>query len=331
MTVKGLVLAADHATASVGGAHATVSPELFPVANQPILFHALDAMATAGITDVGLCGPAHRVAPLRDAVQSAARWPVRFAFIDDEEGRPSSAIRAAGDFLDGSPFLFQHGDGLLQDDLRGLLHAGRDRQLEALLLMHRRDGSPAAAGAQLLGASFAAGVHPYLDAHRDEAEIAGLVDGLSLVEGSDVRLIRGWRRFCEGDGSQALEMNRLLLDQLPDDLGDQGAAGCRIEGRVQIHPTALIESSTIRGPVIVGRGARISSSYVGPYTSIAEDVEIDGTEIEHSIVRAGARLLHVGARLEDTVIGRGARVSREFGVTRSLRMHLGDRAHIVLQ
>ena len=35
-------------------------------------------------------------------------------------------------------------------------------------------------------------------------------------------------------------------------------------------------------------GARVVDSYVGPYTSIDRDVEIIGSEVEHSILLAGA-------------------------------------------
>jgi glucose-1-phosphate thymidylyltransferase len=328
MPVKGLVLAESDADAV--GPDGSGCRELFPVANRPILFHALEAMAAGGIHDVAFCGPAERVALLRDAVGAANQWDLRFAYIEDEEARPASAIHASGDFLDGSAFLFQHGDGLLQDDLRSLVRAGQTLELDALLLIHRRAGGPAAAGAQLLGGAFAAGTHPYLEEHRLEADISGLVRGLGQVGDTDVRLIRGWRRFG-GSSSELLEMNRIVLDALTDEACEPTDLGSRIEGRVRIHSTAMVEGSVIRGPAIVGAGTRISNSYVGPYTSIGDDAWLDGTEIAHSIVRSRARLLHVGARLEDTVVGRDARVSREFGLSRSLRMQLGDGAQVVLQ
>jgi glucose-1-phosphate thymidylyltransferase len=328
MPVKGLVLAESGGDAS--GGDGAGCAELFPVANRPILFHALEAMAAGGIQDVAFCGPPERVALLRDAVGAANQWDMRFAYIEDQEALPASAIHAAGDFLDGSTFLFQHGDGLLQDDLRSLVRAGQTLELDALLLMHRRAGGPAAAGAQLLGTAFAAGTHPYLDEHRLEAEISGLVRGLGEVGDADVRLIRGWRRFG-GSSSELLEMNRIVLDAITDEPCEPHDSGSRIEGRVRLHPTALVEGSVIRGPAIVGAGTRISNSYIGPYTAIGDDVWVDGTEITHSIVRSRARLLHLGTRLEDTVVGRDARVSREFGLSRSLRMQLGDGAQVVLQ
>ena len=55
-----------------------------------------------------------------------------------------------------------------------------------------------------------------------------------------------------------------------------------------IEPGAKLERSLVRGPAVIGAGARIVDSYVGPYTSIDADVEVVGTEVEHSILLAGA-------------------------------------------
>ena len=86
----------------------------------------------------------------------------------------------------------------------------------------------------------------------------------------------------------------------------------------------------VRGPAIIGPGARITHSYVGPYTSIGRDVVVEGSEVEHSIVFPGARIQHLSTRLEASVVGAGARVSREFRLPRALRVTVGDGAEVSL-
>ena len=86
----------------------------------------------------------------------------------------------------------------------------------------------------------------------------------------------------------------------------------------------------IRGPAIVGPRSTLSHAYVGPYTAIGSDVRIEGSQIEHSIVLEGAELLHVGARLETSVIGRNARVGRDFRLPTAMRLSVGDGAQIGL-
>ncbi len=61
------------------------------------------------------------------------------------------------------------------------------------------------------------------------------------------------------------------------------------------HRSAVLEASVVRGPAIIGPGARIMHSYVGPYTSIGRDVLIEGAELEHSIVFPGARIQHLSS------------------------------------
>ena len=94
----------------------------------------------------------------------------------------------------------------------------------------------------------------------------------------------------------------------------------RIEGRVIIHPTAEVSSSIILGPTIIGRDARVSNSYIGPYTSIGAGAEIEGAEIERSIIADGARIMHVGGRIEASTVGRSARIFRDFALPRAMRL-----------
>jgi glucose-1-phosphate thymidylyltransferase len=82
---------------------------------------------------------------------------------------------------------------------------------------------------------------------------------------------------------------------------------------------------------VIGANATILDAFFGPYTAIGGGARIEGAEIEHSIVCSGAEVLHVGARLESSVVGRDARVARVFSVPRGVRLHIGDGASVVLQ
>ncbi len=78
----------------------------------------------------------------------------------------------------------------------------------------------------------------------------------------------------------------------------------RVEGRVVVEAGATLERSVVRGPAIIGAGASIVDSYVGPYTSIDRDVEIVGSEVEHSILLAGASIRDLETRMEASLLGR---------------------------
>jgi glucose-1-phosphate thymidylyltransferase len=144
-----------------------------------------------------------------------------------------------------------------------------------------------------------------------------------------VRPVRDWRCYT-GDVQDLLEMNRIVLDEVEREVDETDEGGNRIHGRVVVHPTAHVEHSVIRGPAIVGAGARVVDAYIGPYTAIGEGARIEGAEIEHSIILEKASILHIGGRLEASVVGRGAKVYRDFSLPRALRLQVGDDVEVAL-
>jgi glucose-1-phosphate thymidylyltransferase len=81
---------------------------------------------------------------------------------------------------------------------------------------------------------------------------------------------------------------------------------------------------------VIGPGARISNAYVGPYTSIGADVEIECVEIEHSIVLDGAQIRFLATRVEGSLIGPGAHVTHDFQMPRAVRLWIGEGAQVSL-
>ena len=332
------------------------APHLLPIANKPIALHALDAMASAGITDVVFATSEDAVAPLADAVVrhgSPSGVRVRFAPTDGT-GCVVAALLAAERLLAGQPFVAQHADGLLYEELPVMLEAfAREDPDDALLLVQPRSGGgrrighveearrraaalesdPRArlpmAGVHIFAAGFLARAGENVRRAAPLADLSRL--GAHVVRSSarvSVRRVEGWRRF-DGDLKVLLEMNRLILEDL--DARPVALAGdSRVEGRVRVHPSARVESSLIRGPAIVGARATIADSFIGPYTAVGEGARVEGAEIDNSIIFPGAVVRHVGARLESCVIGRDARVERCFSVPRAMRVHVGDGASVQL-
>jgi glucose-1-phosphate thymidylyltransferase len=102
----------------------------------------------------------------------------------------------------------------------------------------------------------------------------------------------------------------------------------KLEGRVVLEEGAVIRRSLIRGPVVIGRDAVIEDSYIGPYTSLGDRVEVRRSEIEHSIVLADSVVEDLPSRLEASLLGRRVRVTKSDGPARTLKMLVGDRSEI---
>jgi glucose-1-phosphate thymidylyltransferase len=126
-----------------------------------------------------------------------------------------------------------------------------------------------------------------------------------------------------------LDANRLILDDLDERIEGE-LIDSRVEGRVVIEPGALLERATVRGPAIVGRGARIRDAYVGPYTAIGEDVTIEAAELEYSIVLAGSSIRGLEGRVEASLIGRNVQIAHSPAQPRAYRFVVGDNAEIAI-
>jgi glucose-1-phosphate thymidylyltransferase len=125
-----------------------------------------------------------------------------------------------------------------------------------------------------------------------------------------------------------LEANRLILDRLERCVEGTVDADSRVEGKVVLEAGAIVTRSTIRGPAIIGRNARIVQAYIGPFTSIMNDVEVHESEIEHSIVLEGSSLRNLSSRVVDSLIGKNVRIYREPVKPSAYRFMLGDNSEV---
>jgi glucose-1-phosphate thymidylyltransferase len=103
-----------------------------------------------------------------------------------------------------------------------------------------------------------------------------------------------------------------------------------VEGAVEIGDGASIERSRLRGPLVIGAGARIADAYVGPFTAIGNRVELSHCEIEHSIVLERSRIADVPGRIESSLIGKDAVVCASGSRPRTHRLMLGDSSRVEL-
>src|SRR4029434_5660044 len=117
---------------------------------------------------------------------------------------------------------------------------------------------------------------------RNELEITDAIQDL-IDRGLTVKphIVEGWWKDT-GKLEDMLEANRLILDTFECRIEGSVHAESRIEGKVVIEEAAIVERSTIRGPAIIGRGAKIIHSYVGPFTSTMSGVELTAPDIEET-------------------------------------------------
>jgi glucose-1-phosphate thymidylyltransferase len=301
---------------------------LVPIATKPIVFHTLEALRGAGVLEVALLTESKTADLFKAAVGDGRRWGMAVHYAECEPDTDvHSALAVAGDFIDGEPILLQRADALIREQLREHIVSFARDELDAIALMvaHARtiNPLPRTPGGYLLSEHAVSII-------RDGQ---GARDPLARLRrhGSQVRVfdVEGCLA-CHGSESSLLDANRHALGAIRTEIGGAVLEGSEIQGPVFVHPTASLKNTLVRGPAVIGPRSRLVDSYVGPYTSIGDNVRIEGTEIEHSIVMDGAQLLFVGSRLETSIIGRGASIVRRFDMPSAVRMSIGDGAQVAL-
>jgi glucose-1-phosphate thymidylyltransferase len=324
------------------------------VANRPIISHVLESLESAGVTGTAVVGPAAAVADVQAAIELEGAGGSSVIFLPSAEvgGGLAETLSPAVPFIGDADCIVHSADGLAGDplgpfaerlrpghpDLVLLLHGGARRQdardQEALQVLRISEitgfSSPTAlAGACLLGSGALQLACAREDGDHGEPGLTRLAERVAAAGGQVQAGRVSWRSYT-GDPLDLLEMNRMVLDQLPARTDVHVGGDNQIEGRVLIHPSAEVRASVIAGPAIIGARARVENAYIGPYTSIGSDAIVEGSEICRSIVLEGARILHVRDRIEGSTVGRGASIRTDFGLPRAMRLHLGEGAEMLL-
>ncbi len=327
---------------------ATRTTSLQRVANRPIICHVLDALRGAGIVDVMVLAPPGVEAETAPSIERDGPLGVTVHHAVDDDGR--DGLLAAAEFVGDASCIVHRADGLLGQPILGMLEPSEGRRRDAVLLVEdnpierlrlvtedrpaaqlgtRPTPRPPVAAACALGPGVLRRIALLGEPHR-MLDFGAIVEDVSHDAGNTQTVIaRRWRRFA-GDPAELLDLNRVVLETLGAEATADPSEGNRFEGRIAIHPSAIVRSTVIIGPVVIGAGAVINDSYIGPLTSIDERVRIEGSEIERSIVLADASVLHVGGRLVASVVGRHARVFRDLSMPRAFRLQMSDGDEVAL-
>ncbi len=351
--MKALVLAGGSGTRLRPITH-TSAKQLVPVANKPVLFYGLEAIAAAGVREIGVVvGDTH--AEIRDAVGDGSAFGLRVNYLRQDAPRGlAHAVLIARDYLGDDDFVMYLGDNFIVGGIADIV-ARFTRERPAAQIMLTKVPDPRQFGVAELDAegrvigleekplvpkSDLALVGVYLFTSEVHEAVAGLTpSGRGELEITDAIgwLIASGRRVEStiisgywkdtGNVADMLEVNRLVLESVEPRVAGRVDAASEVIGRVVIEPGAVVERSRIVGPVIVGAGARISDSYVGPFTSVAAGCLIADSEIEYSIMMPRAAISGV-ARIGSSLIGHDVEVTRAPGAPRSHRLVLGDHSKV---
>src|SRR6478735_6112949 len=133
--LKGLILSGGKGTRLRPITH-TSAKQLVPVANKPVLFYGIEAMAAAGIEEVGIIIAPETGPEIRDAAGDGERFGISITYIEQDAPLGlAHAVLTAEDFIGAEPFVMYLGDNLLRDGIRGLVATFSEHEPDALILL----------------------------------------------------------------------------------------------------------------------------------------------------------------------------------------------------
>ncbi|WP_331738963.1 glucose-1-phosphate thymidylyltransferase (plasmid) [Streptomyces sp. NBC_00727] len=351
--MKALVLSGGAGTRLRPLTH-TSAKQLVPVANKPVLFYGLEAIADAGIKQVGII-VGNTADEIMEAVGDGSAFGIEVTYIPQEAPLGlAHAVLIAQDFLGDDDFVMYLGDNFIVGGITDLVDGFRADRPDAQILL-TKVSDPKAFGVAELGPDgrvtgleekpehpksdlalvgvylFTPAVHEAVrsiePSLRGELEITHALQWL-IDNGRDVRstTISGYWKDT-GNVTDMLEVNRSVLETSEQRIDGSVDESSEIIGRVRIEEGACVVGSRIVGPAVIGAGTVVTSSYVGPFTSISRNCVISDSEIEFSIVLDDSSLNGV-RRVEASIIGRNVVVTPAPRMPAAHRFVLGDHSKV---
>jgi glucose-1-phosphate thymidylyltransferase len=351
--MKALVLSGGSGTRLRPITH-TSAKQLLPVANKPVLFYGLEAIAEAGISEVGIV--VGDTAPaIEAAVGDGSAFGFRATYIRQQAPLGlAHAVLVAREFLGDDDFVMYLGDNFIVGGITRLAEEFAATRPDAQIMLTQVADPRAFGVAELDAAGRVVGLEEKPQVPKSDLALVGVYMFTKAIHAAVASLKPSWRGELEiteaiqwlldsgltvnstvitgywkdtGNVTDMLEVNRLVLESMEPRIDGVVESDCEVIGRVVVEAGAHVSASRLVGPVVIGSGCKIDGSYVGPYTAISERCTLDNSEIEYSILLSGASIRGVG-RIEASLIGHDADVTPAPRVPRAHRLVLGDHSKV---
>ena len=352
--MKGLILAAGLGTRLRPLTSLRPKPTI-AVANKPLIHFAVQNLVDSGISEIGVVVSHDTIQHLQVSLQD---FPgAEFTFIIQNPPRGlAHAVKVSREFLGDDDFMMYLGDNLFEHGIShfrsafeaeegvnavlALVPVEDPRQLGVAVVKNGRitelvekpevpPSNLAVAGVYVFDKT----IHPIIDnlepGAKNEYQITDAIFQL-IQQGGLVKPVEveGWWKDT-GKAEDILDANRLLLMKIGRSL-EGTVEDSELVGDVIVEAGATVRNSTIFGPAIIGAGSRVENAYVGPFTTIGFDCELDDCELEYSVVGDRTRVSGIRKRIRESLIGESVTMSGAHGRPGSHRLILGDRSELLL-
>lgn len=326
------------------------------MANKPILHYGLEAVRDAGITDVGIV-VGDTAEEVKRHLGDGKQFGIKITYVQQEAPLGlAHAVKVSQGYLGGDSFVMYLGDNLLKNGIKSFVSEFEAGAMDAQILLAEVDNPTAFGVAEIKDgrvvgleekpqkpkSNFAlVGVYMFTSkifeavdniepSGRGELEITDAIQYLidnGLVVNSHI--VDGWWKDT-GKLEDILEANHMILQEFGRQIDSEPGKGSEIHGNVVVGTDVIIENSVLRGPCVIGEGARIIDSFIGPFTSVGPGTTIERSEVENSIILAECTIRDIGNRIGSSLIGRNVTITKSIKPPRSFEFMVGDNSEITI-
>lgn len=320
----------------------TINKHLLPLANKPMIFHAIERAVEAGVEEIFInTNPGET--ELQKYIGDGGHWGIKIKFFEQTGGPQGIAhvVKCAEDFIGDDPFMFFLSDNIILGNLPEMVSQFEKDKLDCVLAFARvsdarQFGVPyfdesgklidvkekpsdpphnlAQTGIYLYGPKVFFEVFDKIEkSPRGEYEISD-IHSYFLKNNYKVghKEISGYWKDT-GRAEDLLMANKLLLDQMIDsNFTQQGqiSSSVQIEGKVKIGMSSQIgDNVKIVGPVIIAENCFLENCEVGPYVTLGTGSDIRQVKIKDSIILDGAKI-DCDIKIFDSLIGKGVNLRK---------------------
>ena len=355
--MKGIILHGGHGTRLRPLTH-TGPKQLLPIANKPMSEYCLNSLRNAGITDIAIIIGGIGSNKVQEYYGDGKDFGVKLSYIlQDSPKGIAHAVRLCKDFIGKEKFVVFLGDNIIQknieeyvndfknsDDAASILLCEVDNpsqfgiaeiKNEKIVKLVEKPKNPstnlAVTGIYFLTPLIFDLIDKLKPSWRNEFEI---VDALQMLLDIDEKvryymITDFWKDT--GTPDDILQANKTILENISPYFKGTKEDDVTIQGNVMIGEGTIIKKGCkIIGPVIIGKNCIISDeSYVGPNTSIGNNVNISRCTVKNSIIMHDC-IIDCDVKIKNSIISSNSKISKKESTNEEKIFLLGEGTKITL-
>lgn len=334
----------------------TINKHLLPLANKPMIFHAIEKAIEAGIEEIFInTNPGER--DLENYIGDGGHWGIKIKFFEQTGGPQGIAhvVNEAKKYIGDEPFMFYLSDNIILGSIRPMFEEFEKNNYDCMLALSevpdpQRFGVPifdenkklidvlekptnpqnnfAVTGIYLYGPKiFFEAFQNIEKSDRGEYEISSIHSNfLKNNKNVGYKEITGWWKDT-GKIEDLLIANSLLLEEMPEtNFPNHGTveSGTQISAKVHIGLGSRISKDVVlNGPVIIGENCILSNCEIGPNTTIGSGCDIKNATIKDSIILDNT-FIDVDLFIVNSLIGKNVKIIKK-STTDGRSMLVGDK------